>query len=348
LAVGDPVVPPWFELTMLGWTGTVPILWMQLRRPFYIFSVPGLALRPDRLDQERRQLLALQRGWFSRVGVIVSAIALFVALYGLYQLAPIAATVTPLASQSRTTGWLMCAGAFFAANLFTQVPASVLPLLLARPTQIDQMTALEADSILQRFTVLGVRVAAILPDLKEVPVSVTKTDGPAELEHVSTDMTSPEPESIVAAVAESASADAVTAANGLESSAVLEAAPISDNVARVDDAPVNAAPAIVEPAPEVIDDGSDAAAALDAATATQPTPNSALQENLEAHDIIDRTNHQTSSVVAIAEDSPPPQALSEPESVTTSLSSGGLEEDSECFEPQQAGSSGLSDTSKSS
>ena len=37
LAVGDPVVAPGVELLTLALVGTLPILWMQLQRPFYIF-----------------------------------------------------------------------------------------------------------------------------------------------------------------------------------------------------------------------------------------------------------------------------------------------------------------------
>ncbi|MDB9529857.1 low-complexity tail membrane protein [Oscillatoria sp. CS-180] len=164
LAVGDPVVPPWLELTTLGWLGTVPILWMQLQRPFYVFSVPGLAVRPDKLGEDRRRLLSLQRTWVTRLWVVLSAIALFYILFWLYRLAPIAASMTPFAEQSRTTGWLICAVAFFLANLFVQVPATVVPLLLTAPETIETTTPYDAAAILNGFTVVGLRVGRLLPD----------------------------------------------------------------------------------------------------------------------------------------------------------------------------------------
>lgn len=169
LAVGDPVVPPWLELTTLGWVGTVPVLWMQLQRPFYIFSIPGLAVRPDKLGEDRRRLLTLQRSWSSRGLVVGSAIALFFILYWLYQLAPIAADTTPFATKSRAVGWLICAIAFLFANLFTQVPATVIPLLLASPQRRDKARPYDPAAILKHFMVIGIRVPAILPDLEHSP-----------------------------------------------------------------------------------------------------------------------------------------------------------------------------------
>ncbi|MEM9768952.1 MAG: low-complexity tail membrane protein, partial [Cyanobacteria bacterium P01_D01_bin.71] len=109
LAVSDPMVPPWLELVALVMVGTAPILWMQVQRPFYIFSVPGLVLRPDQLNEDRRRLLTLQRSWYSQSLALLTAIALFLALYWLYQLAPIAADLPWLMGKSRATGWEICA-----------------------------------------------------------------------------------------------------------------------------------------------------------------------------------------------------------------------------------------------
>ena len=176
LAVGDPVVAPGVELLTLGLVGTLPILWMQLQRPFYIFSVPGLALRPDQLSVERRRLLSLQRTLLSRLLVICSAIALLLGLYWLYQLAPIAADMTPFAAKSRPTGWAIAAIAFLCANLFVQVPATVIPLLLTSPTTRQTTEPFESTAILEKFMVIGLRLERILPDLlpaEGLPVAET-------------------------------------------------------------------------------------------------------------------------------------------------------------------------------
>ena len=181
LAVGDPVVSPGLELITLGLVGTLPILWMQLQRPFYIFSVPGLALRPDQLSVERRRLLSLQRTLVSRLLVIFSAIALLFGLYWLYQLAPIAADMTPFAAKSRATGWAITAISFLCANLFVQVPATVLPLLLASPPTLQKTEPFESTLILKQFTVVGLRIESVLPDLLPAVVSPVPETSPSTM-----------------------------------------------------------------------------------------------------------------------------------------------------------------------
>jgi hypothetical protein len=59
LAVGDPILPVWLELLLVAAVGIVPVLWMQLTRPFDIFSILVLAMKPEQLTQEQRRLLSL-------------------------------------------------------------------------------------------------------------------------------------------------------------------------------------------------------------------------------------------------------------------------------------------------
>ena len=47
-----------FQFWAIALLGIVPTLWMQLARPFYIFSLPPLALKPSELTEEQRRLLA--------------------------------------------------------------------------------------------------------------------------------------------------------------------------------------------------------------------------------------------------------------------------------------------------
>jgi hypothetical protein len=172
LAIGEPIAPPWLEITTLTLIGTLPIVWLQWRRPVYVFGVPGLALRPDRLSEERRRLLTLQRSWWSRGLVLLTAIALWAVLYRLYQMAPMAIDLPGLAGQSRTTGWAICAGAFGLANLFTLVPATVVPLLLTSPRQLENTTPFEVSHILSKFLVLGLRLSRILPEVSQTAESL--------------------------------------------------------------------------------------------------------------------------------------------------------------------------------
>lgn len=164
LAVGDPVLPVGLEVALLSLIGLLPVLVMQWTRPFYLFSVLVLALRPDTLTAERRQLLAIQRTWPSRLLSAIAAIFAIALLLWLYRLAPVASEVTPLRGLPRAVGWLSCGLFFLLANLFLQVPVSAGRLLLARPGAVAKATPLEPAQVLSAFTVLGLRVGKILPE----------------------------------------------------------------------------------------------------------------------------------------------------------------------------------------
>ncbi|MEO1094474.1 MAG: low-complexity tail membrane protein [Cyanobacteria bacterium J06638_28] len=166
LAVGDPVVPPWLEMGLLGLIGSVPLLWMQWRRPFYPFSLLLVAVRPDSLSSQRLQLLSRQRSWLGKVLAIVSVGILTGALVLLYPLAPMAAGCTPFAGQSRAVGWLIAAIAFFLANFFLQLAMSALPLLLTPDQALKNTASYDTAHILRDFTVSGIRLRQILPELQ--------------------------------------------------------------------------------------------------------------------------------------------------------------------------------------
>lgn len=144
---------------------------MQLKRPFYIFSLLGLAIRPDRLEADRCRLLTIQRSWITRSGVVMSALLLLYGLFWLYRLAPIAAGMTPFAQQSRAVGWGICAISFFFANLFTQVPMTVLPLLVVSPEQVSRIQPYTPTDVRSKFTLFGWRVARLLPNWQVSPTT---------------------------------------------------------------------------------------------------------------------------------------------------------------------------------
>ena len=205
LAVGDPTVPPWLELGMLGALGGLPVLWMQWQRPFYIFSLLAIAIRPDTLDENRRSFLTLQRSWPNRLFSLAGAVILLGALIFLYQLAPIAAEVSPLTGKSRAVGWLVCLISFLLANLFVQVPASVLQVLATPASTIQTMQPYAVDSVLKDFTVVGLRVSRILPELADASSAVTSS----VLQPVTTQAGTPELEEAIEPAETSAFAEPV-------------------------------------------------------------------------------------------------------------------------------------------
>ncbi|MDX2242045.1 MAG: low-complexity tail membrane protein [Leptolyngbyaceae cyanobacterium bins.302] len=169
LSVGDPVLPIWLELFLVGVVGIAPIVWMQWQRPFNIFSLLGVALKPQRLTEEQRKLLTLftvQRNQFLAIAV---ALVLALALQKLYFIAPIAAPITPFAAVGRFGGLLIAAIAFLGANLFTQVPVAVLSVLFTSEATFAATLPFAVDQIPQRFTALGLPVDQILPPIVAEP-----------------------------------------------------------------------------------------------------------------------------------------------------------------------------------
>lgn len=165
LAVGDPIFPSWLELFLVGTIGTAPIVWMQWQRPFNIFSLLILALKPEQLTENQRKLLTLfqaQRNRYLAVGVAI--VSLFL-LRQIYYIAPIAAAITPFGSAGRFLGLLIASIAFLGANLFLQVPAAVLSVLLNSESVFATTLPYPTDQIGSNFTFLGFPVNQVLPPL---------------------------------------------------------------------------------------------------------------------------------------------------------------------------------------
>ncbi len=167
LAVGDPVLPPVFEMAGTALLGSGLALWLQWQRPWYVFSLGLVSLRPDRLSPARLKVLALQRSLWSRLLSVLATVGLIGVLAWLYPLAPIAAPSTPFMGQSRAVGWLVSTIAFLGANLCLQWALSVIPALWVPARVWQQVTPYEVDLILQDFVVPGLRLTQILPDLVE-------------------------------------------------------------------------------------------------------------------------------------------------------------------------------------
>ncbi len=181
LAVGTPLTPYFLELGLLAITGIGPILWMQWRRPFEIFSILLVALRPENLTEDQRRILSLflrprQRGF-----ALLTALLLLLKLGGIYFYAPLAAMVVVDLPQIRVLALLVAAGAFLGANLFIQVPVSVLSVLLTSETNFRATPPLNAAEIREKFTIPGWQVKNLSLALDTDPVpAVTMKSTPAD------------------------------------------------------------------------------------------------------------------------------------------------------------------------
>jgi len=163
LAVGSPVLPVWLELFLVGAIAIAPVLWMQWFRPFYIFSILVVAVKPEKLTLVEQRILTRFKTKLNRGLAVGVAIVLAVILRQIYQLAPLAAEVAFFPPQWRLGGLLLAALAFLGANLFLQVPVSAIAVLLTSESAFATADPYLSSKIRQDFTILGWQTYQILP-----------------------------------------------------------------------------------------------------------------------------------------------------------------------------------------
>jgi hypothetical protein len=163
LGLGMGVPFPFFglELLFIAAVGIAPVFWMQWYRPFDIFSVLILSIKPERLSEQQQRILGLLQTNKQRLLTAIAAVFMFTVLWGLYQLAPIASV--SFLPQSRSFGLLLAALAFLASNLFLQVPVSVIAVLFTSQQQFEQIEPLAPEIIFEKFTIPGLQVEKIFP-----------------------------------------------------------------------------------------------------------------------------------------------------------------------------------------
>ncbi len=152
-------------LLLVALAGIAPIAWMQWRRPFCIFSLIVLALKPEQLNETQRRIVAQFKAPIGKVVTVIAAGLALVILWQMNQWIPGIRLVQ--FAGGRWGGLLLAMGSFLLANLFLQVPASVLPVLLTQDNRL--MPPYPAAKIPQDFTLIGLRVKQILPAV--IPVA---------------------------------------------------------------------------------------------------------------------------------------------------------------------------------
>jgi hypothetical protein len=162
-AAGNPVFPMWFELSVILILGIAPIVWMQWQKPFYIFSLLAIALKPEHLTEDQRRILTLFRTRRNPIWIGAGSVVLFIFLLQIYNIAPIAAGITPISPGLRGVGLVLATIGFLGANLLLQVPLSVLQVMLASESEFAAASPFAIDQIPQNFSIIGLPVNTILP-----------------------------------------------------------------------------------------------------------------------------------------------------------------------------------------
>jgi hypothetical protein len=158
--------------------GIVPVLWMQWFRPFYIFSILVVAVKPQNLTSLQQRILTRFKTKLNQGIALFVAVLLAVILWQLYRFAPLAASVAPFPPSWRWAGLLLAASAFLASNLFLQVSASVMGVLLTPESEFAATKPHVLEKIPQDFTIAPWQVDRLLPALVAETTAAVAT--PAE------------------------------------------------------------------------------------------------------------------------------------------------------------------------
>jgi len=172
LSIGDGY-PFVLELPLLIGIAVLPILLMQLFRPFDIFSILFLALKPNCLNDRQRVVLSLFKTFKQKLFSTIAAVMMTLLLWLLYRLSPLATGVVDFIPQQRILGLVIAAAGFLASNLFLQIPLSVLLVLSTKQSKLAKIKPYPLDEIQQGYTIAGIKIDKILwfleteADLKE-------------------------------------------------------------------------------------------------------------------------------------------------------------------------------------
>ncbi len=147
-----------FQFWAIALLGIVPPLWMQLTRPFYIFSLPPLALKPNELSEDQRRCLQLLKTLQMKVLAVITAGLSGWVLWWLYGRSP---QITPVMTPA--AGLISAAIAFFFVCAFLQIAVSAGRSILVGPDTLKRVVPVEESAIAADFLILGLRVKKILP-----------------------------------------------------------------------------------------------------------------------------------------------------------------------------------------
>ena len=151
----------WLEVPILTAVAILPVLLMQLYRPFNIFSVLLFSLKPQILTADRRRILALFQRKQQKLVNAIASILMLLALWLIYNLSPAVAGIAELLPQSRLLGLAIASVAFFGSNLFLQIPLNALQVLLIKESELEQIELYTPEAVESSFTTPGIQLSQI-------------------------------------------------------------------------------------------------------------------------------------------------------------------------------------------
>ena len=136
---------------------------MQIQRPFYLYALPPLAVKPSALGEDDRRCLTVLTSWQ------IKALAGVTAGFSLWLLARVYDRLPQILPVMEPRAGLVCAiASFFFACLFLQISVSVLRSLFIGQDTLQRVKPFEPSEIASSFLIPGWRVNKILPTVATV------------------------------------------------------------------------------------------------------------------------------------------------------------------------------------
>jgi hypothetical protein len=166
LGVGDPVLPEWFEILVIGLPPIALPIILQWSKPLSPFSLWLYAKPLELTDDNERRILAVVKNFNTvpiaiAIGVLADAI-----FYQMYVNAPLVADILPLPDGLRILGIIWALAFFLISNLLLQAGAVAIRVLLLSEADLDKLTPLPLENI-NTFTSLGKRSPRLLNFIPE-------------------------------------------------------------------------------------------------------------------------------------------------------------------------------------
>lgn len=159
LASAGPALAFGGQFWVIALLGVLPGLAMQWLRPFYVFSLPPLALKPAALSEDQRRCLTIFQSWQ------IKALAVAVALFSVWLLGKIYGLLPQISPLLTPKAGLICgAVAFFWVATFMQIAVSAMRALLIGPDALKRVKAIDEGAIASTFLMVGLPVGKLLPD----------------------------------------------------------------------------------------------------------------------------------------------------------------------------------------
>ncbi|MEO0770047.1 MAG: low-complexity tail membrane protein [Cyanobacteria bacterium J06649_4] len=175
LASAGPALPYGGQFWAIALISIPPSLAMQWLKPFYVFSLPPLALKPDALSEDQRRCLGIFQSWQIKAIAGLTAGFAFWLLVQLYlrstQITPV---FTPLG------GWAVAAIAFFLVCTVLQISMASGRALLVSQSTLQRVPAVDTGEIPNKFLILGFGLRKLLPEGQPLEQTKPISDTPPQ------------------------------------------------------------------------------------------------------------------------------------------------------------------------